>query len=312
MRPIATATCVANAGFVELQLLAAVAYLALIAACVPWTRTAVTAWLVTIPLLVVPALLALAMPLRLEPILVAAVWGLVIYFPNRSPFGPLSRPEMECHEVVHRVSAGARAAYRANTLLEQRATFIADLETLDPPNDLWRLVKTAQILDLRADPPQVGVGDATKRLASWPWRVALDHRIIPIRLRLDDAVRARRVRDQSYPGFDDMTTATRYDYYFLRTLAARFEDLRTREGGLSRWHDEAVALLSLGRAVDPPSAAWTKVRNLVLEILELELLSETTALGAAQLDRLAIAAKEAKQNWADLERQDARGMTSAS
>ena len=238
-------------------------------------------------------------------------WGIVIVFPERSPFGPLSTKERACQRVVLGVSAGAREAYRAGTLAERRMTFIDELEALDPPNDWWRSVKAAQLLDMRADPPKVGVGDATQRLVTWPWRVALDHRIIGPRLRLEDAIRARRLRRNPRPGFEEMTTSLRYNYYFLRIVLNRFADLRTREGGLSRWHDNAAALLELAREVRAPTSGWARLRDLIVEIHGGELKASSTELNPAEQERLAITTEEASRAWLEMERRDAAGLASA-
>jgi hypothetical protein len=153
----------------------AVFFLVSIAVCVPWTRAAVIAWFLSALLLAATDLMVRPpYALRLAVVLLCATWLLIILFPARSPFGPLSRAERACQAVVLGVSAGARAAYQANTLAAQRATFIAELDALDPPNELWRAVKTAQLLDLRADPPQVGIGDATRcALSPGPGRLPL-------------------------------------------------------------------------------------------------------------------------------------------
>jgi len=280
-------------------------FLAGVAIVVPWTAAAVAAWLVSAAvlaaaLLVHPNLLRFGVD---APVVVA--WSLVIFFPTHSPFPPLSAAERAFHEAIHRVSAGARSGYHANTLTAQREALVAELKVLDPPDERWRLVQRAQLLDLSADPPQVGVGDATHRLVTWPWRVALDQRIVPVRLRLDDAIRARRLRRHPLPGFDEMTTVLRYDHYFLRNLTARFADLRQRDGGLHRWRDEAAALLSLGGAVPPPTASCERLRDLVLEIHGLELKAAIADLSAEELDRLAIAADQAQAAWVELEAREA-------
>jgi len=286
-------------------------FLVLIAIVVPWTPAAVIAWLVSVPLLLLWPLMVPPGALRLEVIPVAVAWGLIISFPDWSPLGPLSKAERACHKVILGVSAGARAAYRADTLAERRADFIAELEALDPPNELWRVVKTAQLLDMRADPPQVGVGDATQRLVSWPWRVALDHQIVLVRLRLDDAFRARRLRRHPRPGFDDMTSVLRYDYFFLRLVVARFDDLKAREGGLLQWNEEAAALLTLSGEVRPPNANWTKLRDVTLEIQSVEVKAASTDLDDVERERLAIAIDEARRAWVELEQRDGRGLASA-
>ena len=289
----------------------AVFFLVSIAVCVPWTRAAVIAWFLSALLLAATDLMVRPpYVLRLAVVLLCATWLLIILFPARSPFGPLSRAERACQAVVLGVSAGARAAYQANTLAAQRATFIAELDALDPPNELWRAVKTAQLLDLRADPPQVGIGDATVRLVPWPWQVALDRRLVPLHRWLDDAIRARRLRRHPRPGFDEMTSVMRYDYFFLRILEARLEEVKTREGGLPRWHEEAAALMALGGEVRAPNASWTRLRDLVLEAYGLELRGATTDLSTAEQERLAIAADEARHAWVDLEQRDARGLAS--
>src|SRR4051794_36835498 len=253
--------------------LTTVLFLVGIAWCVPSTTAAVIAWVSSVPLLAVPVLLTHPGVLRFEALPVGLAWGLVILFPDHSPIGPLSAAERTCQRVVRPVSAGARGAYLDHTLADQAPTFIADLEALEPPNDLWRVVKRAQLLDLQSDPPQVGVGDATQRLVSWPWRVAVDHRLVPLRLRMDDASRARRLRRLERPGFDDMTRVTRYDFFFVQPMTARFESLKAREGGLLRWQDEAAALIDLNADVRPPNTAWTRVRDLIVETHELELAS---------------------------------------
>jgi hypothetical protein len=286
-------------------------FLLVIARVVPWTTAAVIAWVASVPLLAAPVLLSHPGVLRFGAVPVALAWGLIIFFPDRSPLGPLSGAERACQQVVRAVSAGARTAYTDHTLADQRAIFIADLEALEPPNDLWRVVKRAQLLDMRADPPQVGIGDATHRLVSWPWRVAVDHRVVQLRLRLDDAVRARRLRRVRLPGFDDMTTVMRYDYYFLRAIVARFDDLKTREGGLLRWHEEAAALMSLNADVHPPNAAWTRLRDMILEIHGLELKGADADLNGSERERLAVLADETRRAWTALEQRDARGLTSA-
>jgi hypothetical protein len=294
-----------------IQLALSLLLLALIAVQVPWTRAAVIAWLASIPLLCLAALMTQPGILRVLVVVVDLGWILVLLFPLRSPIGPLSRAERACHAVVHDVSAAARTAYLEHTLAEDRTALIAKLEALQPPDELWLTVKSAQLLDLRADPPQVGVGDATSRLVTWPWRVALDRRIVPVRLRLDDAIRALRLRRDPLPTFDALTRAMRYDLFFLRLITARLEDLGAREGGLLRWREEAAAILSLCREVRPPNKSWTKLRDLVIEIEGMELEAVQTALSAAQEERLAIARDAARQAWVALREQEPRGLAAA-
>ncbi len=293
--------------FVSLILLGvSVALLILIAIVVPWTRAAVILWLVTAPSWVATTVLVSHAPvaLRVAVALLVIVWAVILFFPDRSPIGPLSRAERACQKVISGVSAGARAAFEAQTLPDQTAGFIAELEGLEPPNDLWRTVKTAQLLDLRADPPQVGIGDATDRLVTWPWQDALDHRILRVRLRLDDALRARVLRHIPRPGFDDMTSSMRYAFLFIGNLWRRFEDLQAREGGLKANYDEAAALAALGASVRPPNTRWGKARDLTVEIMGLELKAATAGLDAPEQERLLTARNDFGQTLADLSARD--------
>jgi hypothetical protein len=295
------------------RVLGDVVVLGLVARYVVWTRSAVVAWLLSCLWLAATDFVPhMPYALRLTGIPVVAGWAFVMFYPNWSPFGPLSGAERRCQKVVHRVSAGARAAYQAGTLAAERATFIADLEALDPPNDLWRLVKAAQLLDLRADPPQVGVGDATVRLVPWPWQDALDHRLLSIHRRLDDTIRARRLKRHPRPGFDEMPSGMRYDRYFLRILVARLSEVKAREGGFAEWPDEAAALLELGRDVRPPNATWARLRNLVLEVYGLELRgARGEDLTPAELERFSIAEDTLRHDWEAQERHEIKGWASA-
>jgi len=292
-------------------LVISIAFLVLVADVVPWTAAAVVAWLVTVPLFVASAIVPLPVPLRVATAALAFAWGAILLLPERSPIGPLSRAEWATQRVIRLVSAAGREAYQAGTLGDRRADLIAQLEACKPPNDAWRAATTAQMLDLRADPPQVGVGDATNRLVSWPWRVALDHRILPVRIRIDDAVRVRKLRHLQRPGFEDMTSSMRFDYYFLRHAWVRFDDLRARDGGLRRWHEEATALSALVASVHPPDRRWAMLRDLTVEVQALELEAAIDDLSAADQDRLRTAGDELRETWAALSRHDARGLALA-
>lgn len=297
MRPETVALVLLGISFVLLVLIAIV---------IPWTRAAVVLWLVTAPSWVAGALLFSHAPLVLRAFvaLLVIAWAAILFFPERSPIGPLSRAESSCQRVIKGVSAAAREAYEGRTLGDRRADLVAELEALQPPNDLWRAVKTAQLLDLRADPPQVGVGDATDRLVTWPWQDALDHRILRVRLRLDDALRARRLRHIANPGFDDMTSSMRYAYLFIGNLWRRFEALEGREGGLKDDHDEAAALIALGAVVRSPNARWGQVRDLSIEIMTLELKAATADLGPPEQERLLMARNDLGQMLAELSARD--------
>jgi hypothetical protein len=273
-----------------------------IAVVVPWTRIAVAAWVVSLPVVIV--LVALPWPQRLLAVPIELAWAFVLLFPDRSPVGPLWGRERACQDVVKRVSGRARAAYGSGTLGETLPALLADVKAIDPPDPRWAAVKSAQLLDLRADPPQVGVGTATQRLLSWPWRDALDQRIVPLRLRIDDAMRARRLRRNALPAFEDLTRAMRYDYFFLRILVARMNELRERSDWPTRWSDEFAQLLALGREVRAPDEHWARVRDLALEVQDLERTSASRMLGAGELERLTVVSGEARRAWDDLERDD--------
>jgi hypothetical protein len=278
---------------------------------VPWTAAAVVAWLVTAPVLVTSALVGLPSLLRIAVAMLVVAWGAILAFPERSPIGPLTRAEWASQRAIKSVSAGARAAYQTGALGDRQADFVARLEALEPPNDLWRAVKTAQLLDLRADPPQVGVGDATNRLVTWPWRDATDHRLVRLRRRLEDAQHARRLRHILHPGFDDMTSSMRYDYFFLRNLWIRFDGLKSRDGGLRLWHDDALALAALAEAVRPPDDRWRRLRDLTVEIQGLELKAAAGVLSAVQQDRLKAAGDDLREGWAKVSHRDARDLPPA-
>ncbi len=203
----------------------------LVAAVVPWTRRAVVVWSATLPLLM--WLIVQSGPVRFLALLGIAGWLAVIFLPERSPIGPLSSAQRRCHAVVKRVSATAREADLAADGTRIIAGLVAELRALEPPDDPWRLVVAAQILDLEADPPQIGVRGATDRLLPWPWRTALDQRIVPFGLRLADRVRAWRSRRAVRPDFDGLPSQLRYDMYFLHAVVARFAGLHRRPGGLA-------------------------------------------------------------------------------
>jgi len=289
-------------------LVVSIGLLILIAKAVAWTAAAVVAWLVSVPLFIASALIPLPLPVRIATTALALAWCLILLFPERSPIGPLSRAEWATQRVIRHVSAAAREAYLAGTLGGIRSDLIAQLDDCEPPNDAWRTAKAAQMLDLRADPPQVGAGDATKRLVSWPWRVALDHRVLPIRIRIQDAMRARKLPHVERPGFDDMTSSMQYDYYFLKNAWHRFEDLRALEGGLGRRQDEARALIDLIAAVSPPEDGWATLRDLTVELQGLELKAATDGVSPAERARMLVAGQELRDGWLALSRRDARGL----
>lgn len=284
-----------------LVVLAILVFFGLIAVLVPWTRLAVLAWLASLVLMIVLALSP--WPVRGLSSLIALGWTLVIWFPDRSPFGPLSAPERACQEVVLSVSREAREAYEAGRLERVLPALLDRIDAIEPPNTRWKAVKAAQSLDLRADPPQLGFGDATDRLVSWPWRDALDARIIPLRLRIDDAFRSRRLRRNPPPGFDDVLQGMRYDYFFLRPLAKRLATVRGRDDWPARL-PEAFELIALGRSVRAPGRSWAHVRDLFLETEELELEAATRLLHPTERERLVGLIDEARAAWEDLERRE--------
>jgi hypothetical protein len=283
--------------------------LALVATCgvfawfartLPWTRPAVASWCAAL----VTLLWLQARPGRPPNIAAICVWLAValLFLPDRSPLRAWgSAAERRCHEVMHRVSREAREAHLAGRLGEVLAGLVADLEALDPPDGPWRPARAAQLLDLRGRPPQVGVGDSTDRLAPWPWRVALDRRIVRPRVWLDDAVRRRRAGRLDRPGWDDLPSDQRYDAFFLRVLTARFLRLQDGAGGLEAAAPEGAALISLAREVGAPDAGWARVRDLVVERLDLELRGATVGLAPEELDRLRAVAEESVALWGQLE-----------
>jgi hypothetical protein len=272
----------------------------LIAAVVPWTRRAVLVWSVSLPLLT--WLLVQPWPARLFAVLGGAGWLAVILLPDWSPIGPLSSAQRRSHSVVKRASVAAREADLAMGGKRVLAGLVAELRALDPPDHLWRVAVAAQILDLGADPPQTGIRRGKDRLVSWPWRVALDQRIVPFRLRLDDAVRARRARRALQPGFEDLPASLRYDLFFLHPVVTRFAGLHRNPGGLAGSLATATAFLDLARAVPAPDGAWSGVRDSVLDALSLELRGGDDLLG--QTRRLA------EDRWHDLEAAATAGWTS--
>ena len=103
------------------RVLGDVVVLGLVARYVVWTRSAVVAWLLSCLWLAATDFVPhMPYALRLTGIPVVAGWAFVMFYPNWSPFGPLSGAERRCQKVVHRVSAGARAAYQAGTLAAER------------------------------------------------------------------------------------------------------------------------------------------------------------------------------------------------
>jgi hypothetical protein len=288
----------------DLSLLLVVLFFGLLAVTVPWTRAAVVAWLVC--LLGSLALALAPWPVRALLAPIAFGWLLIVWFPGRSPIGPLTERERGCQQAVLDVSRAAREAFEHIRLAETLPALLARVEAIDPPNERWAVVQTAQILDLRADPPQVGVGEGTDRLLSWPWRDALDARIVPLRLRIDDAIRTRRLRRRGLPGFDDMPRSMRYDYYFLRPLARRLAALGGRPVTQPDRIEASRALAALGRQVRPADRELARVRDLLLDAreLELELESGIRPMDPSARDRLASLTDEAARAWSDLERED--------
>ena len=281
----------------------------LVAAVVPWTRRAVLVWLVSFPLLT--WLWFQTGPVRLLAPLVGAAWLAVIFLPERSPIGPLSSAQRRCHAVVKRASVTAREADLTAGGTRIIAGLVAELRALEPPDDPWRQAVAAQILDLEADPPRIGVRGATNRLLPWPWRTALDQRIVPFGLRLGDRVRARRSRRAVRPGFDDLPSQLRYDLFFLHAVVARFAGLHRRPGGLAGSLSEAMALLELARAVRAPDAVWSKMRDSVLVALSLELSSVAGGPGDDRTDELLAQTRERVEGrWHDLEDAATAGWTS--
>lgn len=266
----------------------------------PWTRQAVAAWCAALA-----ALLWLEAQHGWPPHIAAiGIWLAValLFVPDRSPLRSWgSAPERRCHEVMHRVSKEAREAHLAGRLDQVLGGLVSDLEALDPPAGPWRPAREAQLLDLRARPPQVGAGGATDRLAPWPWRVALDHRIIGARRRLDDALLRWRARRLDRPGWDDLPSVQRYDHFFLRVLTTRFRRLMDGEGGLVASEQEAAALISLAREVATPGADWSRLRDLVVERYEMELRGATEGLTPKELDRLRVVADASLGLWGELE-----------
>ncbi len=212
--------------------------------------------------------------------------------------------------MVKRASAAGREADPAADGTQIFAGLVTGLRALEPPDGLWRLVVAAQILDLEADPPQIGAQGATDRLLSWPWRVALDQRIVPFRLRLDDAVRARRSRRAARPDFDGLPSELRYDMFFLRAVGARFEGLRTRPGGLAGSLGEATRLVDLARAVRAPDARWARVRDMVVDVMTLELGRVTAGRGDDGSGRIDETRDRARRLWQELEDAATAGWTS--
>ena len=291
-----------------LVLVVSILLLTRIAVVVAWTPAAAVAWLVSVPLFIAFALLPLPLPLRLGIATCAFAWCAILLFPERSPIGPLSRSEWAMQRVIRHVSVAAREAFLASRIADTLPALIGELDASEPPNEMWHTVKAAQLLDLRADPPQVGVGDATQRLVSWPWRAALDHRVLRARIRLQDALRARKLRHIERPGFDDMTSSMQYDYYFLKNAWHRFNALEARDGGLADSHEEARALVALIAAVRPPSDDWAIVRDLTVEVQALQLKAATESLSRGENDRAVVAGEELRVRWSQLSRRDAQGM----
>ena len=285
------------------------AFFAVFALTLPPTRPGIACWLASLF-----ALVWLTLQPGQAPRLVAfGIWLAWIVLDQLGDRVPLlawgTAAERRCQAVILRCSRAAREAYLAGRLDVVVAGLVADLEALEAPPGPWQAVRAAQLLDLRADPPQVGVGDATERLAPWPWRVALDRRTVQFQTRIRDAVRGRRARRLALPGFDELPSDRQYDSYFLRILAARFKRLADADGGLVHAEPEAAALIALGREVAAPDAAWGRLRDLVVERLGLELRAATQGLDPAAQDRLRIVDEEVFARWSQLEEPFTRGAT---
>jgi hypothetical protein len=129
----------------------------------------------------------------------------------------------------------------------------------------------------------------------------LDQRIVRLRLRIDDAARARSARRMERPGFDDLPSPLRYDLYFLRVLVARAQKLLPLEAGRENALPEVMALLDLAHQVGAPDHRWTHVRDVVLEGLELEVKLVTGGLNESELERLKAAHEDSPRLWHEAE-----------
>ncbi len=254
-----------------IAVLSSIAMALVIAPLVPWTRPTLAALLAS----AVVFAFCLSLPgglLRLTAVPLVLAWFAFILRPDRSPLAALVGRQRRTHEVIHRISRDAREAYLAGRLDAVVPTLIADLQQLETADSEWELVRRCQLADLRAKPPQVGVADRTDRLVVWPWRVALDARVVGSRRRFDDWRRRRRLRWDPPPSFDALPSELAYDLFFLRPLARRFNEVVVRAvAGDAQAASEARELLELGGSVATPNAAWAGVRDAVLSVMDDEL-----------------------------------------
>jgi hypothetical protein len=263
-----------------------------------WTWRMAALW--ALSLVVVTWLSVQPWPMRSLALVAAAGWLVMIFVADRSPLGELVGPEREWQDTIHGVSARAREDDAAGRLDPPTlASRIWELERLDPPPGPWALAVAAQLLDLRARPPQTDAPGATDRLVAWPWRAALDSRLIPPRLWLRDAVRRRHMRTLETIEYDRVTREVQYDIYFLRVAGRRFAALRQAEGGLAGNLDEARAVIALLRYVSPPARRWASVRDRLAEVLELEV---QDVEGGRVAERHAAMSAELMEHWMSLER----------
>ena len=291
-----------------IAILSSVAIASVIAPLVAWTRPTLAALLASVVVFAV----CLSLPgslLRLTALPLVLAWFAFILRPDHSPLAALVGSQRRTHEVIHRISRYAREAYLAGRLDALLPALVAELERLEAPDEDWELVRRVQLADLRATPPQVGVGDRTDRLVMWPWRLALDARIVGPRRRFDDWLRRRRLRWNPPPSFDALPSELRYDFFFLRPLARRFGVAveAASSGGDGRAVSDARELLDLARAAPTPSAAWSGVRDALVSVMAAEIAAVADARRDEDGARRLAARAEVMAAWSRQEAADGAG-----
>ena len=281
-------------------LVAILAIHVVVAVCLAWTWRATGLWVLSLIVCTLAAVL-LPWPLSLLYLVVSIAWLWAIVLGDRSPLAELVGEEREWQHVIHGVSSRGRELAQAGRLdAPALASLVWELERIEPPAGPWRHARDALLLDLRAHPPQTDAPGAMDRLVAWPWRVALDHRLTPLRLALADAMRRRDMRHLERIQIDKVTREVRYDVYFLRILSRRFDALRRSPGGLGASEGEARAMLDLLVDVPAPDRRWAGLAEQLGRLLEQEL---EGALGVADdaMERAELSGA-LRERWADLER----------
>ncbi len=266
------------------------------------TRTWPTllAWLLTGALPLASSLGSLVALRVLAAVVFCAFWGLALGWPSRLGLTGLTIREQACDQALRRLSSEARAAVAASGDWEPRLSEIRrSLEALEVPDVAWGEVRDALVLDLLARPPAVGRGvTQTPRLVWWPWRAAVDRRIVGAEF--TDAL--SQLRRPPTGDADTRSAEARYDE-FLRIVAGRISDYVPKELGPGATTPrfppppEADRLVRLVEEAPAPNGTWRAVRDALVAVLSLELEAAATRVEAEWLDRFESARCDLESRW---------------